>query len=386
MWECQVGEQDGEQGDDKMVEHGIFPSTKEASVDDAITFDHESSDEAKHGIFPSAKESSDDAPTMALTFGGEVVEEVEHGSFPSTLEAFGVENIEPTLMCLTYEMVPISCENESHLAHLSESESELSASTICEFECFHFEGMSDTPLELREVVDRSCEAISISNNLTSTSSVFSHCVLGSMDDDDATPCLLQDEQVVYMEAPTTSTPTSHERDYKGMGVDVTMIPLVDMMNYGCLHAMDDSIDVTYDSFFFPCDTLFETNVDHVESPICDNFAMSMPCFECFHFSPIVACNMLNNFSFTCVVCNNVDILAYEIAPIAFSPCGDFSFSFMDLVPSFTLHSDHPHISYFPFDFGVVGVVQMKRRVMMDDVFIYRAHNFFLWCLVCAVNA
>ena len=116
-----------------------------------------------------------------------MVEKVEHGSFPSTLEAFGVENIEPTLMCLTYEMVPIPCENESHLAHLSESESELSASTICEFECFHFEGMSDTPLELREVVDRSCEAISISNNLTSTSSVFSHCVLGSMDDD--TPIL-----------------------------------------------------------------------------------------------------------------------------------------------------------------------------------------------------
>jgi len=26
---------------------------------------------------------------------------------------------------------------------------------------------------------------------------------------------------------------------------------------------------------------------------------------------------------------------------------------------------------------------MKRHVMMDDVFIYRAHNFFIWCLVCA---
>ena len=101
---------------------------------------------------------------MALTFGGELVEEVEHGSFPSTLEAYGVEETEPIPMSLSYEMVPIPCEHESHLAHLSESESELSASTICEFECFHFEGMSDTPLELREVVDRSCEAISISNN------------------------------------------------------------------------------------------------------------------------------------------------------------------------------------------------------------------------------
>ena len=99
--------------------------------------------------------------------------------------------------------------NESHLAHLSESASELSDSTICEIECFHFEGMSDTPLELRELVDRSSEAISISNNLPSTSSVFTHVVLGPMDDetpsfdlmvpliekmymedeDDATPCL-----------------------------------------------------------------------------------------------------------------------------------------------------------------------------------------------------
>ena len=75
------------------------------------------------------------------------------------MEAYGVENIEPTLMCLSDEMLPIPSEYESHLAHLSESESELSTSTICEIECFHFEGMSDTPHELREVVDRSCEAI-----------------------------------------------------------------------------------------------------------------------------------------------------------------------------------------------------------------------------------
>ena len=52
---------------------------------------------------------------------------------------------------------------------------------------------------------------------------------------DATPCLQEDGQVGHMKATTTSTPTSHERDYKGMGVDVTMIPLVDMMNVDCLH-------------------------------------------------------------------------------------------------------------------------------------------------------
>ena len=109
--------------------YGMFPSAME------------SSDEAELGIFPSAKESSDDAYTMALTFGGVMVEEVEHGSFTSTLEAYGVEETEHIPMSLIYEMVPIPCENESHLAHLSESESEseLSASTICEFECFQLE-------------------------------------------------------------------------------------------------------------------------------------------------------------------------------------------------------------------------------------------------------
>ena len=154
MWECQVGEQEGDQDGEKTVEHGIFPSTKEASVDDAITLVDARSEVAEHGIFPSAKESSDDAYTIALTFGGEMVEEVEHGSFPSTLEAYGDEETEHIPISLCYEMVPIPCDHERHLAHLSESESELSASTICEFECFHFEGMSDTPLELREVVDR----------------------------------------------------------------------------------------------------------------------------------------------------------------------------------------------------------------------------------------
>src|SRR4051812_45917811 len=59
----------------------------------------------------------------------------------------------------------------------------MSDSTLCEIECFHLEGMSDTPSELRVVVDRSSETISNSNNLPSTSSVFSCVVLGSMEED-----------------------------------------------------------------------------------------------------------------------------------------------------------------------------------------------------------
>mgnify|MGYP006869214195 CR=1 FL=1 len=58
---------------------------------------------------------------------------------------------------------------------------------------------------------------------------------------------------------------------------------------------------------------------------------------------------------------------------------------MDLVPSLSLPSDHSHPSYFPIDFDVFGDEKMKRRIMMDDVFIYRAHNFFIWCFVCAGN-
>ena len=110
--------------------------------------------------------------------------------------------------------------------------------------------------------------------------------------------------------------------------------------------------------------------------------MSMPCFECFYFSPIVACNILNNFSFTSVACNNVEMFDSEIAPIASSHIGDVSVSLIDLVPSFTLHSDYSHMSHFPIDFGVFGDVQMKRHFMMDDVFIYHVHNFFLWIFVC----
>ena len=173
----------------------------------------------------------------------------------------------------------------------------MSDSTICEIECFIFEGMSDTPSELRVVVDRSSEAISISNNLPSTSSVFSHCVQGCMeqealisldmephmekmymvDEDDATPWIHQD--FGHMEAPTTTTPTSHERYSKGinMGVDNESVPLVDLHTCDDLHAMDDTFNITYESFLFPCDTLFETNFDHVESPMCDIFTIDIPC-------------------------------------------------------------------------------------------------------------
>ena len=88
-----------------------------------------------------------------------------------------------------------------------------------------------------------------------------------------------------------------------------MIPLVDMMTCDDMHAMDDTFDVTYARFIFPCDTLPLDNihhmvhVDHVELFDCDDIAIDMPCYEPFTF-PIVACNMMNNCSSTCFACND----------------------------------------------------------------------------------
>ena len=155
------------------------PTIQETSYDDQAL---ESTTTTKSAS-PSLEATMEAEKTMELfknssSDDGDKVKNGEHGIFPSPKEAHGVEETEPIPICLSDDMVPIPCEHESHLAHLSESKSELSDSTICEFECFLFEGMSDTPSEMRVVVDRSCEAISISNNLPSTSSVLSTCDTG----------------------------------------------------------------------------------------------------------------------------------------------------------------------------------------------------------------
>ncbi|KAK1608433.1 hypothetical protein QYE76_032106 [Lolium multiflorum] len=78
--------------------------------------------------------------------GGDGVEMVEHGNFPSTKEAHGDEKIEPTPRCVHDELVPIPCEHERHLAYLSATNSESSDFHLtCEIECFHLEEMSETP-------------------------------------------------------------------------------------------------------------------------------------------------------------------------------------------------------------------------------------------------
>ena len=73
-----------------------------------------------------------------------------------------------------YVLPQFPCEESHNPHHLSE----MSDSTICEFECTYFEGVSEPPHRESEIVDRSREAICISNNLTSTSIVSSDLVLG----------------------------------------------------------------------------------------------------------------------------------------------------------------------------------------------------------------
>jgi hypothetical protein len=96
---------------------------------------------------------------------------------PKEDEMHGVVNIEPTVIYLKDDIVPIPCEDESHISHLSESKSEMRGSTICEIECSHFERKSDTPHELSE-------DILLSNNLTSTPLVLYSYLLGCSDKDD----------------------------------------------------------------------------------------------------------------------------------------------------------------------------------------------------------
>ena len=61
--------------------------------------------------------------------------------------------------------------------------SDMSDSTICEFECTYFKGVSEPPHRESEIVDRSCDATFNTNDLTSTSIVSSHLVLGPIYDD-----------------------------------------------------------------------------------------------------------------------------------------------------------------------------------------------------------
>ena len=67
----------------------------------------------------------------------------------------------------------------------------------------------------------------------------------------------------------------------------------------------------------------------------------------------------------------------EIAPIVFSIFGDFDDCHDKHDPH--LHTHHAPISYL---IDINGDVHKKRYIMMDDVYLYHAHMFFLLHVMC----
>lgn len=102
---------------------------------------------------------------------------VELGNFSSAEVVVGGCAIASPRSCKD-EMYQNPCEDESHIAKLSESDkkSELCDSTICKVESIPIEYMRDTPKEKREIDERPSKIIFEPNNLPSISSVVSHIV------------------------------------------------------------------------------------------------------------------------------------------------------------------------------------------------------------------
>jgi len=144
----------------------------ESDDDPSSAFIHDDGDEMTgHGIFPSVMEESDDVPSSAFIHG-DSDEMVEY--FTSTTTTYDdlsdffhhIESESDFTTSPIYDALPqFPCEESHKPHHLSE----MSDSTICEFECNYLEGVSKPPHRESEEVDRSCEGISISNELLSTS-------------------------------------------------------------------------------------------------------------------------------------------------------------------------------------------------------------------------
>ena len=138
---------------------------------------------------------------------------------------------------------------------------------------------------------------------------------------------------------------------------------------------------------FSCNNVNTSHMPcHIDCYMLALIASHMIAVASCHISPYVASLMLDDFP--CIECTNDFSLVNEIAPIAFSHMfGDFD---IFLVKHACLTSLH-HIpsamniaivtSYYSCTCASNGYGQEKRTIMMDDVFIYHAHTFFL--LLCA---
>ena len=173
---------------------------------------------AEHGKFPSVMETSYEVPHHMGLQQQDGDKKVEHGTIPSTKAAIGVEHgdictyISPTPTYVEMPQVPCE-ESHHHMSDMSDSTirdiesisyERMSVTTtspthesmphiLCEVESHlsdstnhmseSLEGVSEPQHLVSEVVDTACEATMISNDLTSTPSVFSSLVLGLLHDD-----------------------------------------------------------------------------------------------------------------------------------------------------------------------------------------------------------
>ncbi|XP_073359378.1 uncharacterized protein [Aegilops tauschii subsp. strangulata] len=212
-------------------------------------FIHDESDDVPSSAF--IHDESDYVPSSAFIHDDDY-EMVEHGIFPSTTATYDnlsdfchhIESESDFTTSPIYDELPQFPFEESH--HHHHHLSDLSDSIICDIECTYLEGVSEPPPHREsEVVDRACEAISISNNLTSTPIVSSHLVLGPIYDDapildDSVLPLDKTMATVDYDAPPTwfhhddddhklvltTSPTPHEWNEKGnIGDGDALVPL-----------------------------------------------------------------------------------------------------------------------------------------------------------------
>ena len=240
-----------------LKDQALEASDKVASKDDVSIFGGE----------------SDDVPSSVFIHGDDD-EMVEHGIFPSTMATYDdlsdfCHHIESESYFTTspiYDELPqFPCEESHNPLHLSE----MSDSTICDFECTYLEGVSEPP-------HRASEATSISNDLTSTSIVSSPLVLGPNHDDapihddfllpvdqmmamveyDAPPTWFHhnDDLDHHLVFPTSPTPLEW-KDKGNKGDGDALVPIVDILDIACLHDVDPPIDMLHASMISPCDDL-----------------------------------------------------------------------------------------------------------------------------------
>ena len=127
------------------------------------------------------------------------------------IESISYERMSVTTTSPTHESMPhILCEEE---IHLSDSTNHMSENIL--------EGLSEPQHLVSEVVEMAREATMISNDLTSTPSVFSSLVLGLLHDDmptldESIPPMEMTMAMVEEDAPPTwyhqvaTSPTTHE--------------------------------------------------------------------------------------------------------------------------------------------------------------------------------